>query len=863
MMRLSGFIITGVLLAQAAAAQIVRVVPVGANDLAYSPLTNRVYASVPATNGVLEIDPATGATGPALFVGSAPNRLALSDTGEYLYVALDGAASIARVHLPTRTVDLLFSLGNDSFSGPYYAQDMVVLPGNPDALAVSRRYANSSPSHAGVAVYDRGVQRLTTTPGHTGSNVIEPGAMATRLYGLNTETTEFGFRRMAVDAGGVTVIDATPNLLQSFAADIEYANGRIYTTTGAVIEPETRTLVGTFPGIPFDSVVEPDVAAGVVYFLTANLGSSLALQTFDAATFLPIDTLSLPGVSGMPGSLIRCGAGGLAFRTSANQVVLIPVGAIAPVLPEITILSPTADPFMTLSAATFDLSGTAADVDGSVASVTWSTDRGFSGTASGTNSWSAYDIPLAPGFNTVTVTVTDNAGFTSTDSLVVSITGFSYYLTEGATGSFFDLDLLLANPNAAATNVTVQYNRDDSTFETQTLTLAPTSRTTIRVDDVPGLENAALSTLVVSGLPLVVERTMRWDDAGQYGAHTEKAVAHLARQWFFAEGSEGFFYTYLLLGNPSPEANTATVDWLLEGGSPVRRRYPIGAFARATIDVGADPDLVGRSFGIIVTFDQPATAERTMYFGAPTDVLFKGGHASAGASGPSTTWFLAEGATGRFFETFILMANPNAATATATLTFLPESGSPVVRTVSIPAMGRTTVNIEALTPAAPTLANTAVATQVTSSLPIVVERSQYWPFSPAQWYEAHNSVGVTSAAMKWGLAEGRVGNPPGLPAAEYQTYVLLANPGDTTASVAINFLRTDGTTVQKTFQVAPTSRLNVAINGTGGDVPELSNETFGAVIESNRPIVVERAMYGNAGTQIWASGTDATATRLP
>ena len=48
-----------------------------------------------------------------------------------------------------------------------------------------------------------------------------------------------------------------------------------------------------------------------------------------------------------------------------------------------------------------------------------------------------------------------------------------------------------------------------------------------------------------------------------------------------------------------------------------------------------------------------------MYFGAPPDVLFKAGHESAGVTAPSTRWFLAEGATGPFFETFILLANPN------------------------------------------------------------------------------------------------------------------------------------------------------------------------------------------------------------
>ena len=44
-----------------------------------------------------------------------------------------------------------------------------------------------------------------------------------------------------------------------------------------------------------------------------------------------------------------------------------------------------------------------------------------------------------------------------------------------------------------------------------------------------------------------------------------------------------------------------------------------------------------------------------MYFGTP---IFNAGHESAGAPAPSTSWFLAEGATGDFFTTFLLLANP-------------------------------------------------------------------------------------------------------------------------------------------------------------------------------------------------------------
>jgi hypothetical protein len=45
--------------------------------------------------------------------------------------------------------------------------------------------------------------------------------------------------------------------------------------------------------------------------------------------------------------------------------------------------------------------------------------------------------------------------------------------------------------------------------------------------------------------------------------------------------------------------------------------------------------------------------------------------------------------------------------------------------------------------------------------------------------------------------------------------------------------------------------------------PELTDEHFGALITSDQPIAVERALYWDANGQIWAAGSNASATRLP
>ena len=64
------------------------------------------------------------------------------------------------------------------------------------------------------------------------------------------------------------------------------------------------------------------------------------------------------------------------------------------------------------------LVGTATDDTGEITEVTWSTDRGQSGRASGTNAWIA-NIPLKPGWNTVTVNARDRAGNVGRGSLKI------------------------------------------------------------------------------------------------------------------------------------------------------------------------------------------------------------------------------------------------------------------------------------------------------------------------------------------------------------------------------------------------------------------------------------------------------------
>jgi glucose/arabinose dehydrogenase len=431
-------------------------------------------------------------------------------------------------------------------------------------------------------------------------------------------------------------------------------------------------------------------------------------------------------------------------------------------------------------------------------------------------------------------------------------TTLSRYLAEGASSIFFETSVALANPNVEPALVLLRFLKEGGTVVTRPVTVPGKRRLTLNPGQLGDLTFTSFASIVETNREVIVERTMKWDASG-YGAHTEKAVTGPALTWYFAEGAQGFFYTYLLLQNPSTAPNDVQIRWLIENGSPVVQNVTVPASARLTIDTGAVQALRDHSFGIEVTFqDAPGIAERAMYFG--DSPIWAGGHESAGVTTPALEWFLAEGATGPFFETYILMSNPNNTPSEVLLSYTTATGQLITRPKTVPANGRLTVNIE--TEGAPELASAAVATRVQSSnnVPIVVERAQYWG---STWYEAHNSFGVTQAWNHWGLGEGQVGGVH-----EAQTYILLANPLGADVNVTIEFLREAGAPITKTFTVPQLSRFNVTV-GPSSLVPELGHERFGAVVTSVAPIVVERALYLNANGLVWSAGTNATATRLP
>ena len=437
------------------------------------------------------------------------------------------------------------------------------------------------------------------------------------------------------------------------------------------------------------------------------------------------------------------------------------------------------------------------------------------------------------------------------------------YLAEGAVNAFFSTEIDILNTDAQPARTLVRIQPEGQAERTSVITVPSLTRVTLSTQTLGALTSAPFSTLIESDRPLVVDRTMTWDGTG-YGSHAETAVDAPSMTWYLAEGStSGPFSLFYLLQNPNAASATATIRFLRPAGSPpVVRSYTLPPNSRTTVPIDtAAPELASTDVSGVITATLPIIVERAMYLDRPGQP-FAAGHESAGVTAPSNNWFLAEGATGSFFEMFVLIANPNPTASDVTVDYLLTNGSVLTKSYTIAANSRFTIWVDE--EQFPNLSgNRALASvscsmrvRSTNAVPIIVERSMWWP--QPNWYEAHNTPGTTVTGTRWALAGGEVGGPTSL-----QTFVLVANTSATPGQARVTIYFEDGTSAQQTINLLASSRSNVSI---GDAFPSANGQRFAVIVDSlgatPAQLVVERAMYSNSGGVTWAAGTAAVATRL-
>ena len=240
-----------------------------------------------------------------------------------------------------------------------------------------------------------------------------------------------------------------------------------------------------------------------------------------------------------------------------------------------------------------------------------------------------------------------NAGH---ESAAVRSPALNWFLAEGSTGPYFDLFVLVANPNTAAAQVEARYLLPSGQVITRQYTIAAQSRFNIWVDyEDPQLADTAVSTTLTSlnGVGIIVERSLWWPGptaATWAEAHNAAGSTVTGPRWVLAEGSLGgptATETYILVANTSPVSGPVRVRLFFEDGTIAERSFTVGATSRFNVAVGPEfAEAAGRRFGAVVesTGATPLAlvVERAIYDSSPGETWAAGSDALATPSVSTT-----------------------------------------------------------------------------------------------------------------------------------------------------------------------------------------------------------------------------------
>lgn len=294
----------------------------------------------------------------------------------------------------------------------------------------------------------------------------------------------------------------------------------------------------------------------------------------------------------------------------------------------------------------------------------------------------------------------------------------TWYLPEGASAGGFETWVLVANPGEQSSEVSITYLTGAGGVTGPEFTLAPLQRRSFRVNDT--VSTYDVSTRVTASGPGVVAERSTYASGVLQGATASPGTPTPSTEWFLAEGaSAGGFETWILVANPDPvRAANVELTYMTSSGPVAGPSVAIAPLQRKSFrvnDTVSTYDVSTRIAG-----DLPVVAERAMYSNHPA--LGRGAASGEGVSEAKRDWILVEGATAGGFETWVLVANPDATTpAHVNLTYLTGAGAVPGPSFDLGPGSRRSVRVNA------TVTTFDVATLIRADRPVVTERSVYAP----------------------------------------------------------------------------------------------------------------------------------------
>jgi hypothetical protein len=291
----------------------------------------------------------------------------------------------------------------------------------------------------------------------------------------------------------------------------------------------------------------------------------------------------------------------------------------------------------------------------------------------------------------------------------------AWFFAEGSTLPGFQEYLTLQNPGSVPAQVTIDYGLEGGGADQTVISVPAGQRRTVDVNAEIGNGVVGHSTRVASDQPILAERPMYFlravsdDGVVINGGHVAFGSTP-SPEWNFAEGNVlPDFANYLTLANPdTANPAIAVITYFFSDGTQAVRAATVAPGSRRTVQVFStdDPAGVGRnvsdpvsrgvSTNVTTTAPGGLVVERPMYFHrviqSPGPEI-NDGHDKAGAPALARVWSFAEGSTLPGFYPFLTILNPGATAATIAITYTPDTGSPIVRTVTAGPTSRLTVQI--------------------------------------------------------------------------------------------------------------------------------------------------------------------------
>ncbi|MBC7230527.1 MAG: hypothetical protein H5T74_09095 [Actinobacteria bacterium] len=405
----------------------------------------------------------------------------------------------------------------------------------------------------------------------------------------------------------------------------------------------------------------------------------------------------------------------------------------------------------------------------------------------------------------------------------------TWYLAEGATAGGFETWVLVQNPNAVATNVTLTFQTESGPVAGPTDVVPANSRRSYLLNNY--VTSFDVSTKVAAHVDVICERAVYWTPPGssvRRVGHDSIGVVNPASTWYLPEGvTRGGWETWVLIQNPNP--NPVNVDVVFQTGTGEVQgpQQTLAANSRKSYKVDDWVDTYDVSTQV-TSYMGDVVCERAVYYTPEGYATREVGHDSIGVVSPSTTWYLSEGATAGGFETWVLVQNPNLDFVNIDMKFQTGTGQVQGPVESIPARSRKSYRVDDW------VDTFDVSTMVTSTGGAVVcERAMYEsPASRGVRLVGHDSIGATVGGREWYLPEGAT-------ASGFETWVLVQNPNPHPVDIAITFQTGSGEMPGPAETIPARSRRSYEVSrwAVTNDVSTKVTSTAGGYI------ICERAVY--------------------